>query len=48
MSGIRRGNCLEGVGIPKEVGQKYLEDKILSVLEKVVCKIGPNNIEDCP
>ena len=43
----RRGECLEVVGIPKEVEQKDLEGKVLSVLEKVSCKIDPDNIEDC-
>ena len=31
-----RRDCLEVVGIPREVEQKDLEDKVLSVLEKVV------------
>ena len=39
--------CLEIVGIAKEVEQKDLEGKVLSVLEKVGCKIDPNEIEDC-
>ena len=34
-------------GIPKEVEQKDLEGKALSVLEKVGCKRDPDNIEDC-
>ena len=39
--------CLEVVGIPREVEQKDLEGKMLSVLEKVGCKIDRDNIEDC-
>ena len=42
-----RRECLEVVGIPKEVEQKDLEGKVLSVLEKDGCKIDPDNIEDC-
>ena len=42
-----RRECFEVVGIPKEVEQKDLESKMLSVLEKVGCKIIPDNIEDC-
>ena len=38
--------CLEVVGIA-EVEQKDLEGKVLPVLEKVGCKIDPNEIEDC-
>ena len=39
--------CLEVVGIPKEVEQKDLEGKVLSVLEKVGFEIDPHNIENC-
>ena len=39
--------CLEVVGIPIEAEQKDLEGKVLSVLEKVGCKIDPANIDDC-
>ena len=39
--------CLEVVGIPREVEQKDLEGKMLSVLEKVGCKIDRDNIGDC-
>ena len=42
-----RRECLEVVGNPKEVEQKDLEGKVLSVLEKVGCKIDADNIEDC-
>ena len=42
-----RRECLEIVGIPKEVEQKNLKSKVMSVLEKVGCKIDPDNIEDC-
>ena len=38
--------CLEVVGIPKEVEQKDLEGKVLSILEKVGCKVDSDNIED--
>ena len=39
--------CLEVVGIPREVEQKDLEGKMLSLLEKVGCKIDRDNIGDC-
>ena len=39
--------CFEVVIIPREVEQKDLESKVLSVLEKFGCKIDPDNIEDC-
>ena len=42
-----RRECLEIVVIPKEVEQNDLEGKVLSVLEKVGCRIDPDNIEDC-
>ena len=42
-----RRECLEVVHIPKEVEQKDMEGKVLPVLEKVGCKIDPDNIEDC-
>ena len=42
-----RRECLEVVGIPKEVEQKDLEGKVLSALAKDGCKIDPDNIEDC-
>ena len=41
-----RRECLEIIGIPKEVEQKDLEGKVLSVLEKVSCKIDRGKIED--
>ena len=39
--------CFEVVIIPREVEQKDFEGKVLSVLEKVGCKIDPDNIEGC-
>ena len=39
--------CLEVVGIPKEVKQKILRGKVLPVLEKVGCNIDSGNIKDC-
>ena len=42
-----RRECLEVVGVPRKVEQKDLESKVLSVLEKVGCKINPDNIEGC-
>ena len=42
-----RRECLENVVIPKEVEQKDLEGKVMSVLEKFGCRIDPDNIEDC-
>ena len=42
-----RRECLEVGSIPKEVEQKGLEGKVLPVLEKIGCKIDPDNIENC-
>ena len=44
---VEQKECLEIVVIPKEVKQKDLEGKVRSVLEKVGCRIDPDNIEDC-
>ena len=36
-----------GSWCPKGVEQKDLEGKVLPVLEKIGCKIDPDNIENC-
>ena len=42
-----RRECLEVVAIPREVEQKDLEGKMLSLLKKIDCKTDPDNIKDC-
>ena len=42
-----RRECLDVFGNPNEVKQKELEGKVLSVLEKLSCKIDPDNNENC-
>ena len=41
-----RRECLDVAGIPKDVEQKVIEGKELSVLEKVGCEIDPDSNED--
>ena len=42
-----RRECLEVVAFSREVEQKDLEGKVLSLLKKVYCKTDPDNIKDC-
>ena len=43
----RRG-CLEVAGIPRQVDDKNLETKVLSIFQKIGCTIDPTFIDDCP
>ena len=42
-----RKECLEVVGIPRQVDDNLLETKVLSIFEKVGCTIDPGFIDDC-
>ena len=42
-----RKECLEVVGIPRQVDENLLEIKVLSIFEKVGCTIDPGFIDDC-
>ena len=42
-----RKECLEVVGIPRQVDDNLLETKVLSVFEKVGCTIDPGFVDDC-
>ena len=41
-----RRECSEMAGIPRQVGDKNLETKGLSILHKTGCTIGPTFIDD--
>ena len=42
-----RRECLEVVGIPRQVDDKNLETKVLSIFQKIGCIIDPNFIDNC-
>ena len=42
-----RKECLEVVGIPRQVDDNLLETKVLSIFEKVGCTSDPGFIDDC-
>ena len=42
-----RKECVEVVGIPRQVDDKHLEAKVLSIFQKVGCTIAPEFIDDC-
>ena len=42
-----RKECLEVVGIPRQVDDNLLKTKVLSIFEKVGCTIDPGFIDDC-
>ena len=42
-----RRECLEVVGIPRQVDDKNLETKMLSIFQKIGCIIDPNFIDNC-
>ena len=42
-----RRECLEISGIPTTVEQSNLEDKVLSIFEKIGCNVAKENIEAC-
>ena len=39
--------CLDIVGIPREVSGEVLEEKVLDIFDKIGCNISPDNIESC-
>ena len=42
-----RKECVEVVGILRQVDDKHLETKVLSIFQKVGCAIAPELIDDC-
>ena len=42
-----RKECVEVVGIPRQVDDKHLEAKVLSIFQKFGCTIAPEFIDDC-
>ena len=42
-----RRECLEVAGIPRQVDDKNLEKKMLSIFQKIGCIIDPTFIDDC-
>ena len=42
-----RKECGEVDGIPRQVDDKHLEAKALSIFQKVGCTIAPEFIDDC-
>ena len=42
-----RRECLEVVRLPHQLDDNQLETKVLSIFEKVGCKIDPGFIDDC-
>ena len=42
-----RRECLELAGIPRQVDDKNLEKKMLSIFQKIGCIIDPTFIDDC-
>ena len=42
-----RRECLEVVGIPRQVGDKNLETKVLSIFQKIGCTIDSSFTNDC-
>ena len=42
-----RNECMEVVGIPCQVDDKHLKEKLLSIFQKVGCTIAAKFIDDC-
>ena len=42
-----RQECLDIVGIPREVSGEVLEEKVLNIFGKLGCDISPDRIEAC-
>ena len=42
-----RRECLDIVGIPREVSGEVLEETVLDIFDKIGCKISPDHIESC-
>ena len=42
-----RRECVEVVGIPNSVSSNELEDKVLTVFQKIGCELSPRNLGEC-
>ena len=42
-----RRECLDIVGIPREVSGEVLEETVLNIFDKIGCSISPDHIESC-
>ena len=42
-----RRECLDIVGIPREVSGEVLEETVLNIFDKIGCIISPDHIESC-
>ena len=42
-----RRECTEVVGIPNSVDSNELEDKVLTVFQKIGCELSPRDLEAC-
>ena len=42
-----RRECIEVVGIPNSVNNNELEDKVLTVFQKIWCELSPRDLEAC-
>ena len=42
-----RRECLDIVGIPREVSGEVMEEKVLNIFDRIGCSISPDNIESC-
>ena len=42
-----RRECIEVVGIPNSINNNELEDKVLTVFQKIGCELSPRNFEAC-
>ena len=42
-----RRECIEVVGIPNSVRNNELEDKVLTVFQKIGCELSPQDLEAC-
>ena len=42
-----RRECIEVVGIPNSVNNNELEDKVLTVFQKIWCELSPRDLEVC-
>ena len=42
-----RRECLDIVGIPREVSGEVMEDKVLNIFDRIGCSISPDNIKSC-
>ena len=42
-----RRDCIEVVGIPNSINNNELEDKVLTVFQKIGCELSPRDFEAC-